>query len=181
MASPVPRRHGIAYEAIHTDIIQEILQTPGEPQAFALTERAMKVVEESLKSLVLGMAGRLVKDKGHPLVFEALKQIFAENSRFQRIVIVLVSGDGPWGVLVASLKEALYRVWKDGNGVLERKGQAATERGLKLFTATKMAAAYERVTGSSHCLGAEGFMFDITPRCAFPTIWNIRLTNPIRI
>ncbi|XP_057472605.1 uncharacterized protein LOC130761141 [Actinidia eriantha] len=291
--------HGIAYEAIHTDIIQEILRAPGEPQAFALTERATKVVDEvkffqsyshhvatsdhvgdvlkriymipeervhiilngideeifrpdfakgkefklkigipESKPLVLGMAGRLVKDKGHPLMFEALKQIFAENSRFQQSVIVLVAGDGPWGAryknlgsnllvlgpleqaqlarfynaidifvnptlrargldhtlleailsgtpviatrlasitgsvivspdmgytfspMVASLKEALYRVWKDGRGVLERKGQVARERGLKLFTATKMAAAYERLflcisnggeTGNDYC------------------------------
>jgi hypothetical protein len=38
--------HGIAYETIHSDIIQEILRPPKEQQAHALTERAMKVVEE---------------------------------------------------------------------------------------------------------------------------------------
>ncbi|KAI7982769.1 hypothetical protein LOK49_LG15G01322 [Camellia lanceoleosa] len=38
--------HGIAYEAMHTDIIQELLRTPEEHRAYALTERATKVIEE---------------------------------------------------------------------------------------------------------------------------------------
>ncbi|XVE59333.1 hypothetical protein DITRI_Ditri05aG0037600 [Diplodiscus trichospermus] len=276
--------HGIAYETIHSDIIQELLRTPEEQQANVLTERAMKVVEEvrffpryshhvatsdhagdvlkriymipeervhiilngvneeifkpdisqgndfkekfgisKSRSLILGMAGRLVKDKGHPLIFEALKQIFMENNKFQQDVIVLVAGDGPWGARygdlganvlvlgpleqaqlasfynaidifvnptlraqgldhtlleamltgkpvmatrlasitgsvivgpemgytfspnVSSLKKALYRAWNDGREVLEKKGKAARQRGLQLFTATKMAAAYERL------------------------------------
>ena len=43
------------------------------------------------------MAGRLVKDKGHPLMFEALKQMFVENGTFRQNTIVLIAGDGPWG------------------------------------------------------------------------------------
>lgn len=149
--------HGIAYETIHSDIIQELLRSPEEPQAKALTERAMKVVEEvkffpnyahhvatsdhagdilkrvymipeervhiilngvdqevfkpdiskakqfkqkhnipDSKSLIIGLASRLVKDKGHPLMFEALKHITSENSTFQENIMVLVAGDGPW-------------------------------------------------------------------------------------
>ncbi|OMO91151.1 Glycosyl transferase, family 1 [Corchorus olitorius] len=276
--------HGIAYETIHSDIIQELLRTPEEQQAHLLTERATKVVEEvrffpryshhvatsdhagdvlkriymipeervhiilngvdedifrpdfsqgndfkqnlgisKSRSLILGMAGRLVKDKGHPLIFEALKQILMENDKFRESVIVLVAGDGPWGARyrdlganilvlgpleqaqlakfynaidifvnptvraqgldhtlleamltgkpimatrlasitgsviagpemgytfspsVDSLKAALYQVWNDGREVLEKKGKAARKRGLQLFTATKMAAAYERL------------------------------------
>nr|XP_043609706.1 uncharacterized protein LOC122581541 [Erigeron canadensis] len=276
--------HGIAYESIHTDIIQELLREHNESQANQLTERGPKVVEEikffqkyahhvatsdhvgdilkriymipdnrvhvilngvdeevfkpddekgqdfrsnfripPSKSLILGMAGRLVKDKGHPLMFEALKQIFLENSTFKETVMVLVAGDGPWGTrykdlgpnllvlgplqqgqlarfynaidifvnptiraqgldhtlleavlsgkplmatklasitgsvivgkehgytfspTIDSLKKCLYEVWQDGRVVLEQKGKVARERGIKLFTATKMAAAYERL------------------------------------
>ncbi|XVF68857.1 hypothetical protein PTKIN_Ptkin11bG0034900 [Pterospermum kingtungense] len=276
--------HGIAYEAIHSDIIQELLRIPGEQQAYVLTERAMKVVEEvrffpayhhhvatsdhagdilkriymipeervhvilngvdeevfkpdfsqgndfkqkfgisKARSLILGIAGRLVKDKGHPLVFEALKQMFMENNKFRESVTVLVAGDGPGGARyrdlganilvlgpleqaqlarfynaidifvnptlraqgldhtlleamltgkpvmatrlasitgsvvtgpeigytfspsVDSLRKALYRVWNDGREVLVKKGKTARQRGLQLFTATKMAAAYERL------------------------------------
>ncbi|CAI0540425.1 unnamed protein product [Linum tenue] len=277
--------HGIAYETVHTDIIQELLRSPEEPQSYALAERVMKVVDEvrffqnyahhvgtsdhagdvlrriymipvervhvilngvdeeifkpdsvkgmefkrkfgvpGRKTLVLGMAGRLVKDKGHPLMFEALKQLIAENGAFRNDVILLVAGDGPWAArykdlgagsiivlgpldhvqlasfynaidifvnptlraqgldhtlleamlsgkpvmatrvasitgsvivggemgytfspTVASLKKALSKVWEDGREVLEKKGEACRQRGLQLFTATKMTAAYERL------------------------------------
>lgn len=287
--------HGIAYESIHSDIIQELIRAPEEPQSYAFTERVVKVVEEikffphyahhvatsdhvgdilkrvymipeervhiilngvdeeifkldiskgkdfkskfgipESKSLILGMAGRLVKDKGHPLMYEALRQIFSENSTFRDSVIVLVAGDGPWGArykqlgsnllilgpleqsqlarfynaidifvnptlraqgldhtlleamltgktimatklasitqsvivskdvgytfppTVVSLKKALYEVWKDGRGVLKCKGKLARKRGLQLFTATKMAAAYERlflcISSQDYCI-----------------------------
>lgn len=276
--------HGIAYETIHSDIIQELLRIPEESQAYALSERTMKIVEEvkffpsyahhvatsdhagdvlkriymipeervhvilngvneevfkpdaakgtsfkqmygipQSKSLVLGMAGRLVKDKGHPLIFEALKQMLEENVEFRASIILLVAGDGPWGAryrdlgpnvlvlgplepaqlarfynaidiflnptlraqgldhtlleamltgkplmatrlasitgsviigdelgytfppTVDSLKKTLYRVWNDGREALEKKGKVARQKGMQLFTATKMAAAYERL------------------------------------
>ncbi|CAN6696047.1 unnamed protein product [Malus baccata var. baccata] len=276
--------HGIAYETIHSDIIQELLRSHEEPQGYALTGRIMKVVEEvrffpsyahhvatsdhvgdvlkriymipddhvhiilngvdeeifrpdiakgedfkrkfgvlESKTIVLGMAGRLVKDKGHPLMFEALKQMLQENDAFRQTVVVLVAGNGPWGAryrdlgenilvlgpleqaqlaefynaidifvnptlraqgldhtlleamlsgkpvmatrlasitgsvvvgtevgytfspTITSLKNILYRVWSDGRGDLKQKGQAARQRALQLFTATKMAAAYERL------------------------------------
>ncbi|XP_055820366.1 uncharacterized protein LOC129889190 [Solanum dulcamara] len=279
--------HGIAYETIHSDIIQELLRnTTDDPvKSPALSERVKKVIEEvkffpnyahhvatsdhagdvlkriymipeervhvilngvneeifkpdiskgndfrfnlgipESKSLIVGLAGRLVKDKGHPLMFEALQQIFNENSTFRDNVIVLVAGNGPWGTrykglgsnnvmvlgpleqvqlagfynaidvfinptlraqgldhtlleailtgkplmatklasitgsiiisqemgytyapTVGELKKALYKVWEDGREILQMKGRFARERGLKLFTATKMAAAYERL------------------------------------
>ena len=276
--------HGIAYETIHSDIIQELLRSPQETQTNALNTRAMKVVEEvkffpnyahhvatsdhagdilkrvymipeervhiilngvdqevfrpdfskgkefkqrhgipDSKSLVIGLAGRLVKDKGHPLMFEALKQIIAENSTFQESSMVLVAGDGPWAAryrdlgkhiqvlgpleqaelasfynaidifvnptvraqgldhtlleamltgkpvmatrlasivasvivgtemgytfspTVTAIKKAIYEVWVGGREVLDKKGQVARQRGLQLFTATKMVAAYERL------------------------------------
>ncbi|CAN4095211.1 unnamed protein product [Withania somnifera] len=279
--------HGIAYETIHSDIIQEILRntTVDPAESHALTERVKKVIEEvkffpnyahhvatsdhagdvlkriymipeervhvilngvneeifkpdvskgndfksnhgipESKSLILGLAGRLVKDKGHPLMFEALQQIFKENSTFRDNIIVLAAGNGPWGArykglgsnnvmvlgpleqdqlaafyntidvfinptlraqgldhtlleailtgkpliatklasitgsiivsqemgytyapTVEELKKVLYKVWEDGREILHKKGRFARERGLKLFTATKMAAAYERL------------------------------------
>lgn len=276
--------HGIAYETIHSDIMQELVRGPEEPQASALTEEILKVVEEvrffpdythhvatsdyvgdvlkriymipedrvhiilngvdeeifrpdiakgkefkrkfgvlNSRTLVLGMSGRLVKDKGHPIMVEALKQLRTENDTFKRNVVVLVAGDGPWGAryrdlgsniivlgpleraqlagfynaidifmhptlraqgldqtpleamlcgkpvmatgvasftksvivgtemgytfspTLASLKKILHKVVDDGREALQQKGLAARQRGLQLFTATKMAAAYERL------------------------------------
>ncbi|CAN6692827.1 unnamed protein product [Malus baccata var. baccata] len=120
--------------------------------------------------------GVLESKTRHPLMFEALKQILKENDAFRQTVVVLVAGNGPWGIAsyivvnnalreasngnkacqhyrlcrcwqrtVASLKKILYRVWSDGRGDLKQKGQAARQRGLQLFTAKKMVAAYERL------------------------------------
>lgn len=44
-------------------------------------------------SLVLGAAGRLVQDKGHPVLFEAFKTILETH----KDVYLLVAGAGPWG------------------------------------------------------------------------------------
>ncbi|CAA7032238.1 unnamed protein product [Microthlaspi erraticum] len=303
--------HGIAYETLHSDIIQELLRQADAtaaagadeeqppPSSPALTERAKRVVEEvkffqryayhvatsdhcgdvlkriymipeervqiilngvdesvfkpdvskrerfrekfGVRSgknkkapLVLGIAGRLVKDKGHPLMFSALKRVFEENKTARENVVVLVAGDGPWGnryrdlgsnnvivlgpldqetlagfynaidvfvnptlraqgldhtlleamvsgkpVLatklasitgsvvvgphlgytfspnVESLTEAISRVVSDGTEELQRKGKEARERSLRLFTASKMADAYERlflcISDKSYC------------------------------
>lgn len=192
------------------------------------------VVKNREPPLVLGIAGRLVKDKGHPLMFSALKRVFEENKKARENVVVLVAGDGPWGnrykelgsnnvivlgpldqeklaefynaidvfvnptlraqgldhtlleamvsgkpVLatrlasitgsvvvgphlgytfspnVESLAEAISRVVSDGTEELERKGKEARKRSLRLFTAAKMADAYERlflcISDKSYC------------------------------
>lgn len=43
-------------------------------------------------SLVLGVAGRLVKDKGHPLLYEAFSKL---KDKYSNIYLV-VAGSGPW-------------------------------------------------------------------------------------
>ncbi|XVF70094.1 hypothetical protein PTKIN_Ptkin11bG0134600 [Pterospermum kingtungense] len=169
-------------------------------------------------SLVMGVAGRLVRDKGHPLLYES----FSKITKTYADVYLLVAGSGPWGkryaelgpkvkvlgalepselsgfynaldvfvnptlrpqgldltlieamhcgkpVLtpnypsivgtvvvnesfgytfspnVESFVEALKSVIKDGPQVLQRKGMACKEYALSMFTASKMASAYER-------------------------------------
>lgn len=44
-------------------------------------------------SLVIGVAGRLVRDKGHPLLYEAFSLITKRHPG----VYLLVAGSGPWG------------------------------------------------------------------------------------
>ncbi|XP_008813809.2 D-inositol 3-phosphate glycosyltransferase [Phoenix dactylifera] len=43
-------------------------------------------------SLVMGVAGRLVKDKGHPLLFEAISKLILRHPN----VHLIVAGSGPW-------------------------------------------------------------------------------------
>lgn len=169
-------------------------------------------------SLVMGVAGRLVRDKGHPLLYKAFSSIV---KRYPSLFL-LVAGSGPWrrryaelgpnvkvlGALeplelsefynaldvfvnptlrpqgldltlieamqsgkpvltpnypsivgtvvvdeefgytfspnVKSFVEALESAIRDGPNVLKRKGMACKNYVLLMFTATKMASAYER-------------------------------------
>ncbi|GLJ42266.1 hypothetical protein SUGI_0874950 [Cryptomeria japonica] len=278
--------HGIAYEIIHSDIVQDLARDPVEPRSHTL-ERALKgrvgkVVEEikffpnyrhhiaisdyagdvlrkiymlpvenihiilngvdpkmfrpnpvrgqafralhnvpQNAQLVVGMAGRLVRDKGHPMVFRVLREMFMGNQN--KNMFFLIAGDGPWASrytelgsnikvvgslssdqlgdfynaldifmnptlraqgldltlleamfcgkpLLAthfssiirsvvpseefgytfsptheSLKKGLERVLEDGKKVVKKKGRACRKRATLLFTAEKMASAYERL------------------------------------
>lgn len=194
--------------------------------------------------LVMGMAGRLVKDKGHPLIFQALKTLLQTGNYTD--VFIMIAGDGPWGaryrelapnvkvmgplsptqlgdfynaldifvnptlraqgldhtlieamlcgkpllashfssitksVLVSgdfgytfsprleSLRGALEGVIEDGKWVLENKGLACRSRAEELFTAVKMASAYERLFLCIAKGNATGFDF-CTYALPFPT------------
>ncbi|KAJ1431175.1 Glycosyltransferase subfamily 4-like, N-terminal domain [Sesbania bispinosa] len=143
-----------------------------------------KIGIPSNASLVLGVAGRLVKDKGHPLLHEAYSRLITKHSN----VYLIVAGSGPWenrpqgldltlmeammsgkpllasrfpsikGSIVVddefgymfspnveSLLEALEEVVKEGQERLARRGKACREYASSMFTARKMALAYERL------------------------------------
>ncbi|PHU28964.1 hypothetical protein BC332_01057 [Capsicum chinense] len=170
-------------------------------------------------SIVLGVAGRLVKDKGHPLLYEAFSQL---KEKYPNVYLI-VAGSGPWlqrykdlgpqvivlgsmnpselkafynsidifvnptlrpqgldltlmeammsgkpimasrfpsikGTIIVddeygfmftpnveSLVEALERVVEEGREKLARRGKACREYAASMFTAKKMALAYERL------------------------------------
>ncbi|XVF52189.1 hypothetical protein PTKIN_Ptkin04bG0244700 [Pterospermum kingtungense] len=170
-------------------------------------------------SLVLGVAGRLVKDKGHPLLYEAFSKLQTKHPD----AYLIVAGSGPWeqrykelgprvlvlGSLspsqlkafynaidifvnptlrpqgldltmmeammsgkpvmasrfpsikgsiivddelgfmfcpnVDSLLEVLEEVVREGPKRIAQRGKAAQEYAASMFTATKMASAYERL------------------------------------
>lgn len=178
-----------------------------------------KIGIPSNASLVFGVAGRLVKDKGHPLLHEAFSRLITKHTN----VYLIVVGSGPWenrykdignqvftlgsmnpsmlrafynaidifvnptlrpqgldltlmeammigkpllasrfpsikGSIVVddeygymfspnvdSLLEALEEVVKDGKERLARRGNACREYANSMFTARKMALAYERL------------------------------------
>ncbi|CAN6878905.1 unnamed protein product [Brassica oleracea] len=49
-------------------------------------------LQEKSSAIILGVAGRLVKDKGHPLLFEAFSKLIETHSN----VHLVVAGSGPW-------------------------------------------------------------------------------------
>ncbi|KAG6436217.1 hypothetical protein SASPL_101102 [Salvia splendens] len=208
--------HGIAYESIHSDIIQELLRAPQHKQydhvgdvlkrIYMLPEERVHIIlngvdegifkpeansGEDLKlafgiqestPLILGIAGRYKELGSNLRILGPLDQ--AQLARVYNVIDIFVNptlraqgsdhtlleamlvGKPLMATKLASitgsvvfsqeigytfsptvdmLKKALYDVWKDGRVTLQKKGQLARERALKLFTAIKMAAAYERL------------------------------------
>ncbi|KAF5735236.1 glycosyl transferase family 1 family protein [Tripterygium wilfordii] len=190
----------------------------GEDRELGLDFRSKIGVPENA-SLVLGVAGRLVKDKGHPLLYEAFSMLISKHPN----VYLVVAGSGPWqsrytdlgpqvlvlgsmsptklrafynsidifvnptlrpqgldltlmeammsgkplmasrfpsikGTIVVddelgfmfspnveSLLEALEMVVSEGSKRLAQRGKACREYAASMFTAQKMALAYERL------------------------------------
>ncbi|KAJ4837381.1 hypothetical protein Tsubulata_006282 [Turnera subulata] len=187
-----------------------------DPESGSRFRRRYGIPEDA--DLVMGVAGRLVRDKGHPLLYKAFSLIAKSHPR----VCLVVAGSGPWGrryaelgpnvkvlgaldssqlsqfynaidvfvnptlrpqgldltlieamhcgkpvltpnypsivgtVVVSqqlgytfspnlnSLLKSLHWIIRDGSKVLHNKGMASKNYALSMFTATKMASAYER-------------------------------------
>ncbi|XP_010537540.1 PREDICTED: phosphatidylinositol N-acetylglucosaminyltransferase subunit A [Tarenaya hassleriana] len=58
-------------------------------------------VPDEKGNLVMGVSGRLVRDKGHPLLYEAFSLI---SKRYPKVYL-LVAGSGPWGKRYEDLGE----------------------------------------------------------------------------
>lgn len=99
--------HHVAISDYNADVLRTIYEIPVErvhtifngvdgafepnPAAGAAF-RENHGVPQDMSTLVFGVAGRLVKDKGHPLLYEAFAQILQRH----RNVYLLVAGSGPW-------------------------------------------------------------------------------------
>ncbi|KAK2638869.1 hypothetical protein Ddye_026664 [Dipteronia dyeriana] len=85
-------------------------------------------------------------EKGHTLLYEAFSLITKRHPG----VYLLVTDSDPWeegytfSPNVKSFAEALEVAIRDGPIVLQRKGIACKQHTVSMFTATKMASAYER-------------------------------------
>ncbi|PIN14162.1 Phosphatidylinositol N-acetylglucosaminyltransferase [Handroanthus impetiginosus] len=80
---PTKRVHVIVNGVNEEDFIQDL----GLGQEFR-----SKIGIPQNASLVLGVAGRLVKDKGHPLLYEAFSKLKTKHHD----VYLIVAGSGPW-------------------------------------------------------------------------------------
>ncbi|KAL0327669.1 UNVERIFIED_CONTAM: hypothetical protein Sangu_1844900 [Sesamum angustifolium] len=80
---PTKRVHVIVNGVNEEDFIQDL--------GLGLEFRSKIGVPENA-SLVLGVAGRLVKDKGHPLLYEAFSKLITKHPH----VYLIVAGSGPW-------------------------------------------------------------------------------------
>ncbi|KAF7127489.1 hypothetical protein RHSIM_Rhsim11G0041400 [Rhododendron simsii] len=121
-------------------------------------------------SLVLGVAGRLVKDKGHPLLFEAFSIVQEKHSD----VYLVVAGSGPWEdryrklgpqvIVLGSMKPPELRAFYNGidiflNPTLRPQGLDLTLMEAMMSGKPLMASRFPTIKGTIMVDDEFGFMF----------------------
>ncbi|KAF5797942.1 putative phosphatidyl-myo-inositol alpha-mannosyltransferase [Helianthus annuus] len=121
-------------------------------------------------SLLLGVAGRLVKDKGHPLLYEA----FAKLIKSYRNVYLVVAGAGPWQqrymelgsqvIVLGSMNPSELRGFYNGidifvNPTLRPQGLDLTLMEAMMAGKPVMASRFPSIKGTILVDDEYGFMF----------------------
>ncbi|KAL6985551.1 hypothetical protein U1Q18_018927 [Sarracenia purpurea var. burkii] len=121
-------------------------------------------------SLVLGVAGRLVKDKGHPLLYEAFSLLKANHSG----VYLVVAGTGPWKerykelgsqvIVLGSMKPPELRAFYNAidvfvNPTLRPQGLDLTLMEAMMSGKPVMASRFPSIKGTIVVDDEFGFMF----------------------
>ncbi|KAI3687252.1 hypothetical protein L1987_80946 [Smallanthus sonchifolius] len=121
-------------------------------------------------SLLLGVAGRLVKDKGHPLLYEA----FAKLIKNYKNVYLVVAGSGPWQqrymelgpqvIVLGSMNPSELRGFYNGidifvNPTLRPQGLDLTLMEAMMVGKSVMASRFPSIKGTILVNDEYGFMF----------------------
>ncbi|KAG4207109.1 hypothetical protein ERO13_A03G046350v2, partial [Gossypium hirsutum] len=181
--------HHVATSDHAGDILKRIYMIPEEQPELSLgNELKNELGIPQNGSLILGMSGRLVKDKGHPLIFQALKEIFMENNRFQQTVVLVIAGDGPWGARYKDLGANILVLGPLGRADLAKfynaidifvhptfRGQGLDQTPLEAILSGKpvMATRVASLTGSV-IVGPElGYTFSPTVKSLKKTLYRV--------
>ncbi|XP_052171193.1 uncharacterized protein LOC127787269 [Diospyros lotus] len=121
-------------------------------------------------SLVLGVAGRLVKDKGHPLLYEAFSKLQEKHSN----VYLVVAGSGPWQqrykdlgsqvIVLGSMKPSELRAFYNAvdvfvNPTLRPQGLDLTLMEAMISGKPVLASRFPSIKGTIVVDNEFGFMF----------------------
>ncbi|KAJ6342051.1 hypothetical protein OIU78_010069 [Salix suchowensis] len=186
--------HHVAISDSCGEMLRDVYQIPGrrvhvivngvDEDGFGEDERLGREFRSRIgvpvnASLVFGVAGRLVKDKGHPILYEAFSEFMTKHpdalsncgrvrpqgldltlmeammsgkpvmaSRFPSIKGTIVVDD-EFGFMftpnVKSLLETLEAAAMEGSRRLAQRGKACQQYAASMFSARKMALAYERL------------------------------------
>ncbi|GAB2286953.1 hypothetical protein Dimus_021341 [Dionaea muscipula] len=120
--------------------------------------------------LVLGIAGRLVKDKGHPLLFSAFSRLMKKHSD----VFLVIAGSGPWegryrelgpqALVLGSMNPSELRAFYNGidifvNPTLRPQGLDLTLMEAMMAGTPVMASRFPSIKGTILVQDEFGFMF----------------------
>ncbi|XP_031118332.1 uncharacterized protein LOC116021939 [Ipomoea triloba] len=120
--------------------------------------------------LVLGIAGRLVKDKGHPILYEAFSKLIQKHPN----IYLVVAGSGPWEqrykelepqvVVLGSMHPSELRAFYNGidifvNPTLRPQGLDLTLMEAMMSGKPVMASRFPSIKGTIVVEDEFGFMF----------------------
>ncbi|KAL8216456.1 hypothetical protein R6Q57_023293 [Mikania cordata] len=143
-------------------------------------------------SLVLGVAGRLVKDKGHPLLYEA----FAKLIKNYTSVYLVVAGSGPWQqrymelgpqvIVLGSMNPSELRGFYNGidifvNPTLRPQGLDLTLMEAMMAGKPVMASRFPSIKGTILVDDEYGFMFSPNVESLVEALEAVVAEGPVRL
>jgi len=129
-----------------------------------------KIGIPSNASLVFGVAGRLVKDKGHPLLHEAFSRLITKYAN----LYLIVAGSGPWGnrykdignqvFVLGSMNPSMLRAFYNAidifvNPTLRPQGLDLTLMEVMMIGKPLLASRFPSIKGSVIVDDEFGYMF----------------------
>lgn len=143
-------------------------------------------------SLVLGVAGRLVKDKGHPLLYEAFSKLVTKHPD----VYLIVAGSGPWEhrykelgsrvLVLGSMSPSQLKAFYNAidifvNPTLRPQGLDLTMMEAMMSGKPVMASRFPSIKGSIVVDDELGFMFCPNVDSLLETLEDVVIEGPKRI
>lgn len=143
-------------------------------------------------SLVLGIAGRLVKDKGHPLLYEAFSKLMLKHPD----VYLIVAGSGPWEqrykdfgrqvLVLGSMNPAELRAFYNSidifvNPTLRPQGLDLTLMEAMMSGKPVMASRFPSIKGTIVVDDEFGFMFSPNVDSLFKALKDAVREGPKRL
>ncbi|XVE57243.1 hypothetical protein DITRI_Ditri04bG0075900 [Diplodiscus trichospermus] len=143
-------------------------------------------------SLVLGVAGRLVKDKGHPLLYEAFSKLVRKHPD----VYLIVAGSGPWEqrykelgrrvIVLGSMSPSKLKAFYNAidifvNPTLRPQGLDLTLMEAMMSGKPVMASRFPSIKGSIVVDDELGFMFSPNVESLLEALEEVVRVGPKRL
>ncbi|GAB4836279.1 hypothetical protein Ancab_001194 [Ancistrocladus abbreviatus] len=142
--------------------------------------------------IVFGVAGRLVKDKGHPLLYVAFSKLIKKHPN----VFLIIAGSGPWGnrykdlgpqaLVLGSMNPSELRAFYNGidifvNPTLRPQGLDLTLMEAMMSGKPVMASRFPSIKGTIVVEDEFGFMFAPNVESLLETLEAVVKEGPERL
>ncbi|KAH7577415.1 hypothetical protein ACOSP7_001681 [Xanthoceras sorbifolium] len=199
--------HHVAISDSCGDMLRDVYQIPSERVHVILNgvdendfakdlslgqEFRSKIGVPTNASLLFGVAGRLVKDKGHPLLYEAFSKLITKHPD----VYLVVAGSGPWEtrykdlgpqvLVLGSMSPSELRAFYNAidifvNPTLRPQGLDLTLMEAMMTGKPVMASRFPSIKGSIVVDDEFGFMFSPNVESLFKALEIVISEGPKRL